>query len=829
MPADLDLALRIRADVRRAIAGLRQVDARIDQLGPAARGARGGLAGMNRELERTERRSRSLSGSLRGLRGGIAALGIGFSAVTAVRMARDTVDAYTDLNNRLRLVTDSEDELVDTRQRLLDLSRETRTELGANAIVYSRLSLAAKDLGRSDEVLLRVVETLNKQVAIGGSNAIEARQGLIQLSQGIASNRLQGDELRSVLESLLGVSNGLIVGFRRLREEGQISFDVTRANIRELAAEGKLTAELLIDAILASADDTERKFRDVNASIASSGVVLANSLGQAFGQLDEAAGFSRDIGAAMREWAESIDDVDEDKLTRMGEQIRELAEDIATFFVGGGVPALFVQSLKDSESEFRAFQRRRLGAFDPQDLPELETPDIGEYIERIEEAERRRADTAEKGFQAALEAESKFHDEQDRLLDERRERQILAAQGYDSERERDRAQHLQRLAAIEDARDRPARTIEDRQTRELEAQLTEQEQAYATFYRNVAQIRDQVQDPARVAQLIANEQQILDAALADSVARQDEAREDLLRSIADAERDLLDSYERQVAEIDRWEAETIAALRAVGAEEEALARITEVAAVLRRNAREAQTRDLEREAEAERRRARDARTGAQRALGDIAEFTTDAASNVEQAIGGSFRHMEEALEELRATGKLAVSDLVDHILAEFHRIAVRQLILGPLAQALANLLGGGGGLQTGLPLGDGSSFAGFAHGGGIAGALRSGRRVPALAFLGARRLHQGGVAGLRDDEVPTVLRRGEGVFTPEQMAALGPGVMQVDVRLTNVGGQPVEVRESSAQVDGQRLVVAAVIDDVNSGGALDRAIQGRYGLRPQAL
>lgn len=836
MPADLDLALRIRADVRRAIDGLRRVDARIDRLGDQARGTRGDLGGMNRELARTERRARSAAAPLRGLRSAIAGLGIGFSVVSVARVAREAVDAYTDLNNRLRLVTDSEEELVDIRRRLLDLSRETRTEIGANAVVYSRLSLASKELGRTDEELLRVVETLNKQVAIGGSNAIEARQGLIQLSQGIASNRLQGDELRSVLENLLGVSEGLIVGFKRLREEGQISFDVTRDNIRDLAAEGKLTAELLIDAILASADDTDRKFRDVNASLAASTVTLLNSLGQVVGKLDEAAGYSRDIGAGMRETAEEIDGIDDAKLRALAESLKELQLIFQNPLIGIGVGfARSEQELREGlvERRTRGEQEARFARAGFEPAPDLPAQPSAEAIAREVRAARtaveKRQEAVDQGYQEALEAEREFLDEEDRLRAEAQRRELLAEMGFHGEREFQEHQHQQRMARVREQRERPARLIEERQTRELEAQLTEEEQVYARFYRNVAEIRDRVQDPARVAELIANEQAILDAALADSVARQDEAREELLRTVADAERDLLDSYERQLAEIDRWEAETIAALRAVGAEEEALARVTEVAAALRRDAREGQLRDLEREAEAERRRARDARTGAQRALADVAEFTTDAASNTEQAIGGSFRRMEEALEELRRNGKTSVSDLVDHIIAEFHRLAVRQLIIGPLAQALLGLFGGGGGIQTGLPLGDGSSFAGFAHGGGVAGALRISRPGPALAFLGAQRLHEGGIAGLRPNEVPTVLERGEHVLTPEQMAGLGPGVQQVDVQIVNASGQPLQVTEGTARVDAGKLSIGLAIEDIRNGGPLDRTFRATYGLRREPL
>src|SRR5690606_13749124 len=87
----------------------------------------------------------------------------------------------------------------------------------------------------------------------------------------------------------------------------------------------------------------------------------------------------------------------------------------------------------------------------------------------------------------------------------------------------------------------------------------------------------------------------------------------------------------------------------------------------------------------------------------------------------------------------------------------------------------------------GGIFAGVAHTGGIADALSAGRTVPAAAFAGAPRLHGGGIAG---DEVPTILKRGEGVFTPEQMKALGgPGKIEIDFNVINEFGPEVQVQK----------------------------------------
>ena len=251
----------------------------------------------------------------------------------AARAAQRNADSYTELNNRLRLVTDSENELIATRQRLLRISQDTRTELGANAELYSRLALATREQGRSQAEVLRVTEVLNKQVQIGGSTASEAAGGLVQLAQGLAAGRLQGDELRSVLESLQGVTLGLLGGFRKLRQQGKIDFDVTIGNIRELAAEGKITSEVLLDAILASADETDRKFQNVNKTVSGGLVQIGNAALAAIGGFDQAAGASAGL-------AESLGQIAEGDFDRGLALLNEAATALAVILVARASPAL---------------------------------------------------------------------------------------------------------------------------------------------------------------------------------------------------------------------------------------------------------------------------------------------------------------------------------------------------------------------------------------------------------------------------------------------------------------------------------------------------------
>lgn len=122
------------------------------------------------------------------------------------------------------------------------------------------------------------------------------------------------------------------------------------------------------------------------------------------------------------------------------------------------------------------------------------------------------------------------------------------------------------------------------------------------------------------------------------------------------------------------------------------------------------------------------------------------------------------------------------------------------------------------------------HTGGIAGQAGATRDVPLSLFAAAPRLHQGGFIGA--DEVPAILRRGEGVFTPEQMAAMAPARGdRVEVRIVDQRSQggPIETRERRG-ADGRRVIEAVIRDAlpaVIGRGDVDRPLEARYGLRPQ--
>jgi hypothetical protein len=152
---------------------------------------------------------------------------------------------------------------------------------------------------------------------------------------------------------------------------------------------------------------------------------------------------------------------------------------------------------------------------------------------------------------------------------------------------------------------------------------------------------------------------------------------------------------------------------------------------------------------------------------ELARYADDAMAWGKE-LGGvltsAFRSGEDALASFVAGGKIDFQGLADSIQADITRIAIRSAILGPLATALG---GSGSGLLGGQS-GGGGFLAGIFHQGGVVGDPAPQHLVPALAFAGASRLHDGGMAGLRADEVPAILQRGEMVLSRAQVAVMGP-------------------------------------------------------------
>jgi hypothetical protein len=172
------------------------------------------------------------------------------------------------------------------------------------------------------------------------------------------------------------------------------------------------------------------------------------------------------------------------------------------------------------------------------------------------------------------------------------------------------------------------------------------------------------------------------------------------------------------------------------------------------------------------------------ALSDYAAKARSIGGDIGKALVGAFRSAESAVGEFVKTGKLKVRDLVTSLIADLAQLAARRFILGPIANALSGALGGAGGI-----------FADVLHAGGVVGSAGPARMVPAMAFADAPRMHTGGMAGLRPDEVPAILQRGERVLSRREARDYdGSGRRDPNVTVNIMTRDAESFRQSRTQV-----------------------------------
>lgn len=253
--------------------GSRTVRRNIEDIGGGATRAEGAVSLLNRAL---------------GLIGG------GLAVRELVRLA----DTYTNLQNRLRLVTSDTANLARVTDELFSISNRTRSSYESTAELYARVALSAKDLGRSQQELLQFTESLNQAVILSGASAQEAEAGIIQLSQGLASGTLRGDELRSVLEQLPAVADVIA------KQMG-----VTRGELRQMGFEGKITADIVLDAFKSAREELEGRFATTIPTIGQSFTVLRNKAMELWGEFVTGNGIAQGLAQTILLLANNLDSI----------------------------------------------------------------------------------------------------------------------------------------------------------------------------------------------------------------------------------------------------------------------------------------------------------------------------------------------------------------------------------------------------------------------------------------------------------------------------------------------------------------------------------------
>ncbi len=244
--------------------------------------AAGGARTVEASLDRVHNKTLELNRALRNV------FGV-FAIKEAVVWIYKLADGYTVLQNKLRVVANDERNMQALTQQTFEIAQRTRTSWEATAQMYSRVALNSRELGASQERLLNFTELLNKAVIVSGATSTEAAAGLLQLSQGMASGTLRGDELRAVLEQLPYVAD--IIAKK---------LGITRGELRQFGKEGKITSKTVLEAMEASANEIDEKFGRTLPTLSQMFVSIQNAAMKFFGEAGTGSGVLRSLGTIVK-------------------------------------------------------------------------------------------------------------------------------------------------------------------------------------------------------------------------------------------------------------------------------------------------------------------------------------------------------------------------------------------------------------------------------------------------------------------------------------------------------------------------------------------------
>jgi tape measure domain-containing protein len=272
-----DVPIRIKVDSTGAVKGGQSVVRSLDQIKKKAGETNKATGQLNKSIKDTGDVAAFAKRSLAGL---VAAFGI--------REVLTTADAYNTLQIRIKTATAATGDFARVSNDLFAIAQRTGTQLQTNVEVFQRIALGARDLGRSNQDVLQLVDSVQKLGVIGGSSNEALRAGLTQLGQGLSAGILRAEEFNSVVENIPEVANAIARGL-----------GTTTGQLRQLVLDGKVLSEDVFSALLAQTDSIDNQFANIPLSLGRAVTIAGNNLGKFFSDLDQATETTSNLAGAI--------------------------------------------------------------------------------------------------------------------------------------------------------------------------------------------------------------------------------------------------------------------------------------------------------------------------------------------------------------------------------------------------------------------------------------------------------------------------------------------------------------------------------------------------
>lgn len=208
------------------------------------------IRNANNEQQNFNNSIRGGSNSATGLLSIIKKVAIAAGGIAGINKVLNISDELASTKARLNLLVDDGGSVEALEQKIMASAQRSRSAYFDTASAVAKLGLNAGNAFNGDmNQVIAFMEQVNKQFVIGGATAQEQSNAMIQLTQAMAAGALRGEELNSILDGAPGIARAI-----------EKYMGIAEGSIKTVAQEGKVTAEVVKNAMFAMADETNAKF-----------------------------------------------------------------------------------------------------------------------------------------------------------------------------------------------------------------------------------------------------------------------------------------------------------------------------------------------------------------------------------------------------------------------------------------------------------------------------------------------------------------------------------------------------------------------------------------
>lgn len=254
--------------------------------------------GMRQASSSAEREMQRASNSVNIMNGMLGKLAATAGAAFSINQVKNYADSYTGMVNKLKLVTSTQSELSRAMDDTHKIAQATASDWNGVLDVYTKFQGLSKRLGIDQAEVARITETVTKTVAMSGQSAAASEAALLQFGQALNTGLLRGAELTSVLSQAPALAKALADGM-----------GVAVGDLKKLGEEGKITSEVMRDALLKMSSSVDAEYAKTATTISASFNLITTEATKLIGEFDSATGASKTFVEGITTLSENMEGV----------------------------------------------------------------------------------------------------------------------------------------------------------------------------------------------------------------------------------------------------------------------------------------------------------------------------------------------------------------------------------------------------------------------------------------------------------------------------------------------------------------------------------------